>query len=81
MEVRIRSIGNSMGIIFPKTIAKKMNFHVEDVIELDIDQENRRLIVERKRQSLRENLLVGINASQEDNVAFANGFDELEGEL
>ncbi len=81
MEIKIRSIGNSLGIIFPRSIAKEMNLHVEEVIELDVDVENQRLIVERKKQSLRENLLQGIEAGQEDNLAFANGFDELEGEL
>jgi antitoxin component of MazEF toxin-antitoxin module len=81
MEVKIRSIGNSVGIIFPKRIAKMMNFHIEDVIELDIDTERKRLIVERKKQSLKENLLDGIKASQEENLAFVNDFDELEGEI
>ena len=81
MEVKIRSIGNSLGIIFPKQIMEIMNLHGEDIIEMDIDRENKRLIVERKKQSLKENLLDGINASQEENLAFANDFDELEGEL
>jgi antitoxin component of MazEF toxin-antitoxin module len=81
MEVKIRSIGNSLGIIFPKQIMEIMNLHAEDVIEMDIDREKKRLIVERKKQSLQENLLEGINASQEENLAFANDFDELEGEL
>jgi antitoxin component of MazEF toxin-antitoxin module len=81
MEVKIRNIGNSMGIIFPKQITKIMNFHVEDVIELDVDAERKRLIMERKKNSLRENLLEGIMASQEDNLAFVNDFDELEGEI
>ena len=81
MEVKIRSIGNSLGIIFPKQIMEIMNLHAEDVIEMDIDREKKRLIVERKKQSLKENLLEGINASQEENLAFANDFDELEGEL
>ncbi len=76
MEVRIRSIGNSVGIIFPKRIAKLMNFHIEDVIELDIDTERKRLIVERKKQSLKENLLDGIKAGQEENLAFANDFEK-----
>ena len=81
MEVKIRSIGNSLGIIFPRQIMDFMNLHPEDVIELDIDREKKRLIVERKKQSLKENLLEGIYASQEENLAFANDFDELEGEL
>ena len=81
MEVKIRSIGNSMGIILPRDIAKRMNLHVEDVIELDVDEESKRLIVEHKKQALRENLLQGIKASQEENLAFANEFDELEGEI
>ena len=81
MEVKIRNIGNSLGIIFPQRITKIMNFHVEDVIELDVDTERKHLIMERKKNSLRENLLVGIMASQEDNLAFVNDFDELEGEI
>lgn len=81
MEVKIRSIGNSMGIIFPQNIARIMNFHIEEVIELDVDREKKRLIVERKKQSLKDNLLEGIKASREENLAFANDFDELEEEI
>jgi len=81
MEVKVRSIGNSMGIIFPKQIVRLLDFHAEDVVELDVDLLEKRLIMERKKQSLRENLLEGIKASQEENIAFANEFDELEGEL
>ena len=81
MEVKIRSIGNSMGIILPRDITTRMNLHVEDVIELDVDEENKRLIMEHKKQALRENLLEGIKASQEENLIFANDFDELEGEI
>jgi antitoxin component of MazEF toxin-antitoxin module len=81
MEVKIRTIGNSLGIIFPKIITESLHFHAEDVIELEIDAENKKLVVERKKVSLRENLLAGINASQEENAAFANDFDEMEGEI
>lgn len=81
MEVKVRSIGNSIGIIFPRNIAAMMNLHTEDVIELDVDAEHHRLIMERKKKSLRENLLEGILASQEENIAFANDFDELDGEI
>ena len=81
MEVKIRSIGNSLGIIFPKRIARLMNFNVEDVIEINVNTEGKRLIMERKEKSLKKNLLEGIRASQKDNLAFANDFDELEGEI
>lgn len=81
MEVKVRSIGNSIGIIFPRNVAAMMNLHTEDVIELDVDTERHRLIMERKKKSLRENLLAGILASQEENIAFANDFDELDGEI
>ena len=74
MEVKVRSIGNSIGIIFPRNVAAMMNLHTEDVIELDVDAEHQRLIVERKKKSLRENLLEGILASQEENIAFANDY-------
>lgn len=80
MEVKIRSIGNSMGIILPRDITRRMNLHVEDVIELDVDEENKRLIVEHKKQALRENLLQGIKASQEENLAFVNDFDVSPGQ-
>jgi antitoxin component of MazEF toxin-antitoxin module len=81
MEVKIRSIGNSLGIIFPKLITELMHFHADDVIELEVDADHEKLIVERKRDALRENLLAGIKVSQEENAAFANDFDELEGEI
>ncbi|MDQ1350810.1 MAG: hypothetical protein QG657_1112 [Acidobacteriota bacterium] len=81
MEVKVRSIGNSVGIIFPRNVADMMNLHVEDVIEMDVDAERHRLIMERKKKSLRDNLLAGILASQEENTAFANDFDELDGKF
>lgn len=81
MEVKIRSIGNSLGLIFPKVITDMMRFHVEDAVEIGVDEENRRLVVERKTQSLKENLLEGILASQDENLEFANDFEELEGEI
>lgn len=77
METRIRSIGNSVGIILPRQIARILNFHAEEIVELDVDVKKKRLYVEQKKQSLRENLLKGILSSQEDNLAFANGFDEF----
>jgi antitoxin component of MazEF toxin-antitoxin module len=81
MEVKIRSIGNSLGIIFPRNITELMNFHAEDVIHLEVKPDKEKLIVERKKISLKENLLAGIEASQEENIVFANDFDELEGEI
>lgn len=81
MEVQIRNIGNSLGIIIPRRIAEFMNFHVKDIVELEIDKQKKRIFLERKKKSLRENLLEGILASQEENLAFANGFDEIEGEI
>ena len=41
MKVKVRSIGNSLGIIFPKNITETMNFHVEEVIESDIDADKK----------------------------------------
>ncbi|MCU0288003.1 MAG: hypothetical protein MUF15_16620 [Acidobacteria bacterium] len=58
-----------------------MNLHTEDVMELDFDEEHHRLIMERKEKSLGENLLAGILVGQEENISFANDFDELEGEI
>ncbi|HLP62512.1 MAG TPA: hypothetical protein VK186_26980 [Candidatus Deferrimicrobium sp.] len=64
-----------------RNVAAMMNLHTEDVIELDVDAEYHRLIMKRKAKTLRENLLAGILASQEENIAFANDFDELDGEI
>ena len=78
METKIRSIGNALGIILPKHITKLMNLHVDEPVELNVEDE--RLVISRKKQSLKENLLLGIKASEEENTEFAESFDELESE-
>jgi len=78
MEVKIRSIGNALGIILPKNITKQMNLNADDAIELNVEE--KKLVIARKKQSLKENLLLGIKASEEENTAFAESFDELESE-
>ena len=79
MEAKIRSIGNALGIILPKKITKLLNLNVDEAIELNVEDE--RLVISRKKQSLKENLLLGIKASEEDNIEFAESFDELESEI
>ena len=79
MEVRIRNIGNALGIILPKNITNLLNLNADDAIELNVEDE--RLVITRKKQSLKENLLLGIKASEEENIEFAESFDELESEI
>lgn len=79
MEAKIRSIGNALGIILPKNITKLLNLNVDEAIELNVEDE--RLVISRKKQSLKENLLLGIKASEEENIEFAESFDELESEI
>ena len=78
MEVKIRSIGNVLGIILPKSISELMHFNAEDTVKLDVEKE--RLVIARKRQSLKKNLLSGIKASEHENIEFVQSFDELEKE-
>ncbi len=78
METKIRSIGNALGIILPKHITKLLNLNVDEAVELNVEDE--RLVILRKKQSLKENLLLGIKASEEENIEFAESFDELESE-
>lgn len=78
MEAKIRSIGNALGIILPKNITKLLNLNVDEAIELNVEDE--RLVISRKKQSLKENLLLGIKASEEENIEFAESFEELESE-
>ena len=78
METKIRNIGNALGIILPKDITKLLNLNVDEAIELNVEDE--RLVISRKKQSLKENLLLGIKASEEDNIEFAESFNELESE-
>ena len=78
METKIRNIGNALGIILPKDITKLLNLNVDEAIELNVEDE--RLVISRKKQSLKENLLLGIKASEEENIEFAESFDELETE-
>ena len=79
MEAKIRSIGNALGIILPKNITKLLNLNVDEAIELNVEDE--RLVISRKKQSLKENLLLGIKASEEENIEFAESFEELESEI
>ncbi len=78
MEMKVRNIGNALGIIIPKNLTKLMNLHADDAVELDVEDD--KLVIKRKKESLKENLLLGIQASQEENLEFANSFDELESE-
>ena len=78
MEVRIRNIGNALGIILPKNLTSSINLHADDAVELNV--EDNRLIITRKMESFKDNLLIGIQASQEENLEFAESFDELESE-
>ena len=78
METKIRNIGNALGIILPKDITKLLNLNVDEAIELNVEDE--RLVISRKKQSLKENLSLGIKASEEENIEFAESFDELETE-
>ncbi len=78
MEMKVRNIGNALGIIIPKNLTKLMNLHADDAVELDVEDD--KLVIKRKKESLKESLLLGIQASQEENLEFANSFDELESE-
>jgi antitoxin component of MazEF toxin-antitoxin module len=78
METKIRNIGNALGIILPKDITKSLNLKVDEAIDLNVEDE--RLVISRKKQSLKENLLLGIRASEEENIEFAESFDELDTE-
>ncbi len=78
METKIRNIGNALGIILSKDITKLLNLKVDEAIEVNVEDE--RLVISRKKQSLKENLLLGIKASEEENIEFAESFDELETE-
>ncbi len=64
MEAKIRRIGNAMGLIFPKDVIKAMNFHPEDIVEFGLNEEKQEITIVRKMQSLRENLLLGIEANK-----------------
>jgi len=78
VEVKIRSIGNALGIIIPKHLTSLISLHADDAVELNVEDD--RLIITRKIESLKENLLLGIQASQAENLEFAESFDELESE-
>ncbi len=78
MESKIRNIGNALGIILPKNITKLLNLHADEAIELNVEGD--RLLISRKNQSLKENLLLGIKASEKDNIEFAESFNELDSE-
>lgn len=78
MEAKVRRIGNALGIIIPKSLTTAVNLHADDPVELGV--ENDRLVISRKKESLKADLLRGIEASQEENIGFAEAFDELESE-
>ena len=78
MEVKIRNIGNALGIILPKNLTSLANLHADDAVEVDVEDDG--LIIIRKIESLKDNLLLGIQASQEENLEFSESFDELESE-
>lgn len=43
METKVRSIGNALGIIIPKSLTTEMNLHADDAVELGVEHD--RLVV------------------------------------
>ncbi len=78
MEVKVRNIGNAVGVIFPKMVASSMDFHAGDVIKVEIHDHV--LNIQKKTIDLKECILRGIRASEKDDVEFAESFTELDSE-
>ena len=78
MEVKLRKIGNAVGVILPKSVIDQANFHAGDTLDIHIDDNG--VSLKRHNEDLKERILKGILASDKENVDFAESFIDLESE-
>jgi len=53
-ESKLRKIGNSLGIIIPKSIANEVNWNAGDDLTIEFNSSTRQLIITKKEASLYE---------------------------
>lgn len=78
MEIKIRNIGNSLGLILPKAVSSRMNFHAGDVVAVEVH--GGKLNVHKKSADLKSRILRGIKASEKENLEFAESFSPMKSE-
>ena len=78
MELKLRKIGNAVGVIFPKTIITQTDFHAGDTLNVHINKNG--VSLKKENNNLKENILKGILASDNENVDFSNSFNDTDNE-
>ena len=70
VQTAIKKWGNSQGIRLSKEITKRMNLHENDMVDLSVDTENGRIIIEKtcrpKYSDLKERLEAFYNKPLDD---------------
>ena len=75
MEVKLRKIGNAMGVIFPKEIMEQAKAHAGDRYSIFIN--NSDIQLHKYQEDLSNRIIAGIKASEKDDVEFSDSFFEL----
>jgi len=75
MEIKVRKIGNAVGLIIPKVLAEKAEFRAGEALEISISKDG--VTLQKKNNDLRQRILKGILASDQENGDFSKSFNDL----
>ena len=78
MQVKVRKIGNAMGVILPKAVIAEAELHAGDALDIHIDSNG--VSLTKQIGDLKNRILKGIIASDQENLEFSESFSELESE-
>ncbi len=78
MEIKVRNIGNSIGLILPKAVSSRMDFHVGDVVTVEVHSDI--MNIHKKSEDLKNRILRGIKASEKENLKFVESFASMKSE-
>lgn len=78
MDIKVRNIGNAVGLILPKSVSSDMGFHAGDVVTIMV--RDHVLNVHKKTDDIKDRILQGIRASEKENLEFSESFSDMKSE-
>jgi antitoxin component of MazEF toxin-antitoxin module len=78
MQVKVRKIGNAMGVILPKAVIAEAELHAGDALDIHIDSNG--VSLTKQIGDLKDRILNGIIASDQENLEFSESFSDTESE-
>jgi antitoxin component of MazEF toxin-antitoxin module len=78
MQVKVRKIGNAMGVILPKAVIAEAELHAGDALDIHIDSNG--VSLTKQIGDLKDRILKGIIASDQENLEFSESFSDTESE-